>query len=388
MFESRKSAYAVASLVAARIIYAVNWLNIGPIYALIEPDLHGGVGGLGFLTATFYLGLGIFQVPGGILAARWGPRRIVTLGIMMASAAAIGTSLSDLLVEVAIFRFVVGAGMAFVFAPAVILVAMFIAGRRSGMAAGLFNSAFDVGGIFGLFVWILIAGALGWRLGLFLGGALGVATGALVFLVVPRDEAGDSAKPALLQVRGLLGNTRLTVIGFGILGTDIGVTLVSSFVVYYMINFLSVDAAIAGLVGGLVFGVAIFSTIWGGRLYDRLRKPKMLMLVSNLGVAGAVAACSIPGLPAVVLCTVLLGVASSVAFTVAFAAAKDFNKAGAQYDSLAVAWVNCIGLLGSFWPPLFFTYLVEVEGYGTAWLGGAGLVLLFTLPLLRLRERS
>ena len=154
-----------------------------------------------------------------------------------------------------------------------------------------------------------------------------------------------------------------------------------------MVNFLSVDPPLAGLVGGAVFGVAIFATLWGGRLYDRLRRPRYLILVSNIGVVLAVAMAAVPSLAAMAAGSVLIGVASSVAFTVVFASAKDLNRAGHEYDSLAVAWVNCIGLFGSFWPPLVFSYLVEASGYGSGWLGGAGLALACTLPMLALREQ-
>src|SRR2546422_9474096 len=65
---------AIIALVAARIVYAVNWLNIGAIFYLMSADLNSGVSGLGTLTSSFYLGVGIMQVPGGILAAKWGPQ--------------------------------------------------------------------------------------------------------------------------------------------------------------------------------------------------------------------------------------------------------------------------------------------------------------------------
>ncbi|MDA4123840.1 MAG: MFS transporter [Thaumarchaeota archaeon] len=386
MFESRRSLYSVASLVAARIIYAVNWVNLGPIYTLMEPDLHAGVGGLGVLTAAFFMGLGIFQVPGGVLAARWGPRRVVTLGIMMSSFAVLGTSASGFLLEAAVFRFVVGAGMAFVFAPAVVLVARFMSGRRSGMAAGLYNSAFDIGGILGTFAWIVVAGYEGWRPSLFLSGAIGIGTGALVLLTVPGDTPQGDGGVILPKLVGVLKEKRLILIGLGVLGTDIGMNLVAGFVVYYLVNSLGVQPAVAGLVGGMVFAVAIFSTLWGGRVYDRLPRPRLLMLLGNLGVVAALVVCSVPSILAALVCTVALGIAASISFTVAFAAARDINRAGPEYDSLAIAWVNCIGLFGSFWPPLVFAYLVGVSGYSYAWLGGALLALLFTVPLLALKE--
>ena len=57
-----------------RIVYAINWLNIGAIFFAMGPDLGSGVVGLGTLTSSFYIGLGLMQVPGGVLAAKWGRR--------------------------------------------------------------------------------------------------------------------------------------------------------------------------------------------------------------------------------------------------------------------------------------------------------------------------
>ncbi len=136
---------SVIALVAARIVYAINWLNIGAIFYLMSADLNSGVSGLGTLTSSFYLGVGIMQVPGGILAAKWGPKRTVSLGILVSSIAVLGTSISSAILEVATLRFIVGAGMALVFAPSVVIMTRFLGGK-SGTGVGLINSAFDIGG--------------------------------------------------------------------------------------------------------------------------------------------------------------------------------------------------------------------------------------------------
>src|SRR5207247_3042707 len=115
----------------------------------MSADLNSGVLGLGTLTSSFYLGVGIMQVPGGILAAKWGPKRTVSLGILVSSMAVLGTSISSAILEVAILRFIVGAGMALVFAPSVVIMTRFLGGK-SGTGVGLINSAFDIGGLFGL----------------------------------------------------------------------------------------------------------------------------------------------------------------------------------------------------------------------------------------------
>ncbi len=152
----------------------------------MNSDLNSGVSGLGTLTSSFYLGVGLMQVPGGVLAAKWGLKRTVTLGIFISSFAVLGTSIATSILTVAILRFVVGTGMACVFAPAVVLVTRILRGK-SGTGVGLINSAFDVGGLLGLFGWILIASVTGWRPSLVLSGGLGVLTGLLVIALVPRD---------------------------------------------------------------------------------------------------------------------------------------------------------------------------------------------------------
>src|SRR2546422_8586479 len=180
-------------------------------------DLNSGVSGLGTLTSSFYLGVGIMQVPGGILAAKWGPKRTVSLGILVSSIAVLGTSISSAILEVAILRFIVGAGMALVFAPSVVLTTRFLGGKSS-TSVGLINSAFDIGGLFGLFGWILLASVTGWRPSLALSGGLGVFTGLLVVALVPRDGENVRFRFDAGQLGRILRERNLILIGARVSG--------------------------------------------------------------------------------------------------------------------------------------------------------------------------
>lgn len=64
---------AVSSLVLGRIVYAVNWYNMAAVFSLTASELNLNVSGLGLVTAMFYVGIGLFQMLGGILAAKIGP---------------------------------------------------------------------------------------------------------------------------------------------------------------------------------------------------------------------------------------------------------------------------------------------------------------------------
>jgi MFS family permease len=375
----------VISLVAARIVYAVNWLNIGAIFYLMSADLNSGVSGLGTLTSSFYLGVGIMQVPGGVLAAKWGPKRTISLGMLLSSLAVLGTSISSSILQVAILRFIVGAGMALVFAPSVVLITRLLGGK-SGTGVGIINSAFDIGGLFGLFGWILLASLTGWRSTLVLSGGLGVLTALLVIVLVPKDEGNVQFRFSSGKLVRILRDRNLIVLGLGSLGSNLGSVLISSFMAYYLQASLGETYAVAGLVAAMIVVLPIYTSLWGGRLYDRSKKPRRILILSSLGMTTALFVASAPTLLAAATGAVLGGIVVGPASTINFAAAKDLSRVEKEYEGLTIGWVNSISLTGSFWPPLIFSFFAKSFNYSAAWLAGAAMCFLLLVPLLFLRD--
>lgn len=110
------------------------------------------------------------------------------------------------------------------------------------------------------------------------------------------------------------------------------------------------------------------------------------MVLSLLGSSSALAFGAFPSIYSAIASSGLGGAVSGVGYTVAFAGARDLNRAGKQYDGLAIAWVNSLSLSGLFFPPLLYSYLVEGAGYSDAWLGSALVSLAFLVPLLGMKE--
>jgi MFS family permease len=375
------------TILVTRAIYAINWLNIGTIFAEMGPDFKQGPVGLGLLTASFYIGVGLMQVPGGIAAARWGYKRVSVTGTFVASGAALLCGLAPSFWEVVVLRFVVGAGMALFFGPALVLLTRSLRGENSGLGVGMYNSAYNVGGFFAFFCWGLLAAQVGWRLSLLASGGLGLLTGVAVLAVVPRDEPRVGFRLRLDSLKKVLANRRLVILGLGVLALSIGSGLIQSFMFYYLNRELGLAVAESGLVSSLIVVVPMLaSPLLGSRVYDRLKKPRLLMIVADVAMAGAMVIAAAGSVMAAIACGVVAGLTSGLGFTAGFAAAKDMNEGEPEYESLAVAWVNCISLIGSFLPPVIFSFVAATEGYSPAWLTGAGLVLLFTVPLLYLEE--
>jgi MFS family permease len=374
-------------MIFARIIYALNWMNVGAIFFLMGPELHSDVSGLGTLSAAFYLGIGIMQVPGGVLVAKWGPKKVSVIGVFLASISALATSVMTTIPEIAILRFLVGSGMAFVFAPGVVIVARLLRGGKSGIGVGVYNSAYDVGGALALFGWVVVAEVTGWRLSLAISGGLGVLSGVLTLLFVPRDQVNLVSSVGRGPLLAIIRDKQLIMVGLGMLGFDMSNTIVSSFMIYYLLSINAASATVAGFVASLVTIVPIFTSLWAGRIYDLIARHRVTMALGVVGSATALAIGAYPSLYSAVTCSVLVGVVCGVGYTFGFAGARDLNRAGKEYEGLAIAWVNSIHLTGSVIPPILFSFLVEWLGYSRAWIWCAVATLLLLGPILLMVER-
>jgi MFS family permease len=362
----------------------MNWFNIGSLYYLIGRDLNGGVSGLGTLTSAFFLGIGLLQIPVGIFSARAGPRRVLTIGTTVAALGVIGQSVSTVLFEATLFRFIVGAGLAFVFAPSIVMITRLSKGR-AGAGVGIIQSSFGVGGLLGLFGWTLIAPFLGWRISIGLSGALLILGGLLVALFGPDNET--RTRVSFDRLAKILREKSLILIGLGLLSPNLGSILVFSFMPYYLKNNLGESAALAGLIASATVVVPILSALWGGRLYDKTRNPRLLMIISGGAISVSLAIFATVNLLTTVVGVLLIGLVFGVGTTAGITAARDLNPMGREYDSLAVSWISMISLTGAFWPPLVFSYLANTLGYSGAWLGSAAVCALWLVPIALLTNK-
>jgi len=356
---------AVVSLMFGRFIYAVNWFNFAAIFTLIARDMNQNVSGLGIVVGSFYLGVSVFQIPGGLLAAKIGPKKTSVYGTLLASAAAFMTSVSTNFAEISLLRFLVGVGMAFVFAPAVILMAKYFRERAEGFSVGLFNAAFYLGGALGIFGWAVLADAWGWRESLAVSGGIGVLSGLLMLLLVPRDSIREGFSMELLEVRNVLSSRLLFLYGIGTLGVNGFASVITAFMVYYLQNSLNAGALLAGSVGALDLLASLSSALLFGKLHDRIRNPAWLMFVCGMaGVVGLELA-SIMSVFAAIFANIVVGFATGGALTVGFSAAREL--AHAEYETLAVSCLNSSQLIAGFFFPLLFSSTVVSFGYSSAW---------------------
>src|SRR2546430_15378608 len=100
----------------------------------------------------------------------------------------------------------------------------------------------------------------------------------------------------------------------------------------------------------MIVVLPIYTTLWGGRLYDRTRKPRRLLILSGLGMTSALLVAAAPTLSAAAAGAVLGGIAVGPASPINFAAAKGLSRGEKKYERLTIGWGNSIFFTGSFLP--------------------------------------
>lgn len=389
---NRRSAISsgTISLLIARIIYAINWFNIGSLFTFISKEFNQDVSYLGQLSGFFLLGIGLFQIPGGLFATKFGSRRSAILGILLSSIAVIISSLTTQIAVFVILRFIVGLGMAFFFSAGVTLITTYLGKRSEGTGIGLLNSFQAIGGIIGIFGWILVAEVLGWRLSLIMSGILGVAIGlTMIFLLPVETQVRTTISISLL--RKLLFSRYLVSLGVILTATQLAWGLTVSFFVFYLIDRMKISPEFAGIISSIPLIVYVFTSPITGKIYDKSNNSKWLLLIFSIMLGISIMMNSIDNLTAVILSAIFVGFFATGGFTIIYAITRKIESTtltqGQEYATLNVSWINGISLMGISWVPVVFSLIINQAGYSIAWLIGGAITLILTIPILALSSR-
>jgi MFS family permease len=389
---NRRSAISsgTISLLIARIIYAINWFNIGSLFPFISKEFNQDVSYLGQLSGFFLLGIGLFQIPGGLFATKFGSRRSAILGILLSSIAVIISSLTTQIAVFVILRFIVGLGMAFFFSAGVTLITTYLGKRSEGTGIGLLNSFQAIGGIIGIFGWILVAEVLGWRLSLIMSGILGVAIGlTMIFLLPLETQVRTTISISLL--RKLLFSRYLVSLGVILTATQLAWGLTVSFFVFYLINRMKISPEFAGIISSIPLIVYVFTSPITGKIYDKSNNSKWLLLIFSIMLGISIMMNSLDNLTAVILSAIFVGFFATGGFTIIYAITRKIESTtltqGQEYATLNVSWINGISLMGISWVPVVFSLIINQAGYSIAWFIGGAITLILTIPILALSSR-
>jgi MFS transporter, ACS family, glucarate transporter len=160
---------------------------------------------LGWIFSAFLIGYAGFQLPAGFLAARFGPRRVLTLGVLwwgMATAltAALPTRIPHAIALLLAVRFALGAGEAVIYPAANQFVARWIPQQERGFVNGLIFAGVGAGSGLTppLLTWIILEH--GWRAAFWFSSIIGFIAGA-VWWIFSRDTPEEHPRVSESELR-------------------------------------------------------------------------------------------------------------------------------------------------------------------------------------------
>ncbi len=312
------SSYRWAVLAVAVVAFMQTHLHrmaYAPLIPTFVADLGLTYAAAGTIQTAYFWTYTVVQIPLGIVADRWGSRRVMLVSMAVLVVGALAFAASRTYLEAIGARMLVGLGAAAVWVPGMRLITEWFPQEERGRATGLMSSGGGLGGTLGLVIVPWVASVSGWRTAY---GVLAVPA-VLVLLVIATTLSTGGASPGAARPRAaggslgrVLGTPSLWPLNVAVLFSYGGYFSFVTFLPAYLVRRMALSDTQAGLVTGLITAGTVLSWPLAGALSDRTGRRKPIYLVSqaasallcaafalvvpSLGAPGAAAAALIAGL--------------------------------------------------------------------------------------------
>ncbi|MGA8528655.1 MAG: MFS transporter, partial [Acidobacteriaceae bacterium] len=179
--------------------------NISITGLQISREYNIGNQQLGWVFSAFLIGYAVFQVPAGWLAAHFGPRRVLTLGVLSwcaatALTAMLPTQISQALLLLIGIRLALGAGESVIYPAANQFVARWVPLNERGVINGVILAGVGAGSGLTppLLTWLITH--QGWRAAFWFSAVVGLAV-SLVWWQTSRDTPEEHPAVSVAELR-------------------------------------------------------------------------------------------------------------------------------------------------------------------------------------------
>ncbi len=145
---------------------------------------------MGYVFGIFAIGYALFQVPAGWFSDRAGPRRALTIVVIIWSIFTALTGAVYTAISLLIVRFLFGVGEAGAYPGATRALYSWLPAKERGLGQGIFHSGARVGAAASLVVMPILIGMIGWRLTFVANALIGLVWG-IVWWFWYRDNPAD-----------------------------------------------------------------------------------------------------------------------------------------------------------------------------------------------------
>ncbi len=197
--------YILALISLMYLITYLDRVNISTVAPVISKEFGFDKITMGIIFSAFVWAYALFQVPGGWLGDRFGPRRVLAVLVAYWSVMTAVTSAATGAVSFVIVRFLFGIGEAGAFPGATRAMQLWYPRQERGFCQGITHSASRLGAAIAPPIVVLIMTTLGWRWVFYICGAIGILWSVWWYLSY-RDlpeEHGFVNRAELEHIRGI-----------------------------------------------------------------------------------------------------------------------------------------------------------------------------------------
>lgn len=381
-------------LAGANVVIALGYGVVAPVLPQYARNFGVSIGAATFVITAFALMRLVFAPPSGLLVQKLGERRVYLSGLLIVALSTLACTFAQSYTQLLVYRSLGGAGSAMFTVSSLGLMIRLSPADARGRVAGLFSSAFLIGGVAGPVLGSLTVGfGLAVPFGIY-GVALLVA--AAVVLVSLRHSAlaapEESTEP-VVSVRIALRSRAYRASLFsnfasGWAALGLRVALVPLFVV----DALHRSAGVAGLVLATFAVGNVCAVIPSGHLSDRLGRRVLLIVGLTVSAVVTVLLGVSTSLPVFLGMAFITGVATGVFISPQQAAVADIigNKAR---GGTAVATFQMMADLGAIVGSLASGEIAQHASFASAFAVSGGILAVaavgwMTAPETRLAEAA
>lgn len=166
---------------------------------------------LGLLGSFYFYPYAIMQLPVGLLADSWGPRKTVSAFFLSAAAGSILMGLAPNVGLAILGRFLVGVGVSTVFVCNFKLLSEWFHSRQIIIVGGLFMATGGIGALSSSAPLAWLSNLLGWRMALVAVGLITLIVALLIYTLV-RNRPAEAGLPPLVPDHDQEGESRLNLV--------------------------------------------------------------------------------------------------------------------------------------------------------------------------------
>lgn len=298
---------ALAICFLAYMVIYMQRLGLGPLAPFMSDELSLTKAQIGFFTSAAWAGYGIFLIPAGWIADRWGCRWTMCLGQLAGGLCLVTLIFATTYQMVMIAMFITGLGLGFIMPSTTKAVAEWFPLKERAMAMGIKQMGLNFAGVTSAATLPVIAIAFGWRVGFLALGVVAILSGIAsgIFyrdrpvdeLVIPGAEssagkgspASSNKKELMLSLLKSRDIWLIYIAGTVLFVAESGVV---AYFVLYLKTYLLVPVVTAGFLLGVINTGGFCGKPVAGLISDRIfggkRKTAWILLAGLSTVIAAV----------------------------------------------------------------------------------------------------